>query len=188
MSAHFDNDKFLELAKKWPETVPLYLHEHFYRKLVRLSERRTNDRQASEDIAQDVLIEVWRNMKRLVSQDGFLITPYLLMLVKHKSASFYRRSMITKVTDPENLDSLISSPPAAEEYLFAHEHRHQMRLLIEDLPRRERECIQLKYLDGLSNESVAYRLGISKKSVERRLQMGIKFLRERMILKKTPEK
>ncbi len=184
MSARFDNDKFLELAKKWPDTVPLYLHTHFYRKLVRLAEKKTNNRQAAEDIVQDVLIEVWRNIKRLVQEDGFLITPYLLMLVRYRSASFYRYSLMTRATDPDQMDSLVSAQPVAEEYLFARDNRRQIRLLIGFLPRRERECIQLRYLDGLSNEAVAYRLGISKKTVEKRLQTGIKFLRERIKRKK----
>jgi len=177
MSASFDNDMFLTLAKKWPEAAAQYLFKRLYHNLVRISCQRTNNRQASEDIAQDVLVEVWRNLDRLVLQEGFLVVPYLLMLVKKRSITYYRKTTITRSVAPDSLDLFRSSLPTVEDSLDVTDARDRLLALVDMLPERERNCVHLRYLEGLSNDAVADRLGISKKTVEKRLTSGIRLLR-----------
>lgn len=184
MSASFDNDQFLELAKKWPATVPQYLYKHFYKKLVHLSLLRTNSVDASEDIVQDVLVDIWKRLDELVAREGFLIAPYLFMLVKKKSITYYYDSMLVQNNDPDALDYLISSLPSAEDQLFDKDVQRYLRMVVNRLPRRERRCLQLKYFDGISNESIATELGVSKKTVERWLTNGLRLLRQRLARKK----
>jgi len=178
MSASFDNSQFLILAKKWPAVVLKYLHKHFYHRLVHISRQRTNNHQAAEDIVQEVFIDVWRNLDRLIKQDGFLIAPYLLMLVKNKSITFYRKSSITRNFSQEALTVLASSSPTAEDLLLTKDASHQLRVMIATLPRREGDCVRLKFIDGLSNDAVADRLGVSKKTVEKRVKTAIGMLRK----------
>ncbi len=174
----FDNELFLRLARKWPKPALEYLHKHFYHKLVHFSRQKTNDLQASEDIVSDVMLYVWSKSRQLADQKGFLVAPYLLMLVRLKSITFYRQSIVVQNPSPDSLDLMSSFLPAADEQLFVKDFNMHLRVLVDSLPRRERECIKLKYFDTLSNDAIATRLGVSKKTVEKRLTSGIRLLRK----------
>ncbi|MBL7858153.1 MAG: sigma-70 family RNA polymerase sigma factor [Cyclobacteriaceae bacterium] len=178
MPASFDNDQFLELAKKWPVAGLQYLHKHFYHKLVHISRQRTNNLQASEDIVQEIFSDLWRKFDKLIAQPGFLVVPYLLMLVRNKSITYYNKSTITRSLSGDSIDSLISSLPTAEDQLLSSDSLNQLRVLVNKLPHKDRECVRLKYFEGMSNDAIAYALRISKKTVEKRLTSGIRQLRK----------
>lgn len=177
MPASFDNDQFLELAKKWPVAGLQYLHKHFYHKLVHISQQRTNNLQASEDIVQEVLSDLWRKLDKLIAQHGFLVVPYLLMLVRNRSITYYHKSITTKPLAADTLDTLISTLPTAEDILHSSDQVRQLHALVNRLPQKDRECVRLKYFEGMSNDSIAHELRISKKTVEKRLTSGIRQLR-----------
>jgi RNA polymerase sigma-70 factor (ECF subfamily) len=179
MSAKFDNDLFLDLAKRWPAAAAQYLHKRFYTKLVHLSFQRTNNMEASKDIAQDVLIAVWRKLTELSNRNGFLIEHYLYGIVKKKSISYYRNSSTIQRIDPDSLDLLANSLPSIEDHLNDKDIKDYLQDIVARLPRRERRCIQLKYFEGMSNDSIATNIGISKKSVERLITNGLRLLRLR---------
>jgi len=178
MPASFDNDQFLELAKKWPVAGLQYLHKHFYHKLVHISQQRTNNLQASEDIVQEIFSDLWRKLDKLIAQAGFLVVPYLLMLVRNKSITYYHKSTITRSLSSDTLDSLSSAIPTAEDQLIFSDGLDQLRVLVNRLPQKDRECVRLKYFEGMSNDAIAYHLRISKKTVEKRLTSGIRLLRK----------
>ncbi|MGC3947970.1 MAG: sigma-70 family RNA polymerase sigma factor [Chryseolinea sp.] len=178
MSGTFNNEHFIELARKWPSAALQYLHNRFYRKLVHISHQRTNDMQASEDIVQTILLDVCRNIEDISNDSGFLIAPHLIMLVKYKSVTFYTRSTKTIHCPSEFFDEVISTHRSAEELLFEMDDSFRLRATVERLPQRERDCIKLKFFEGLSNDMVADRLGIRKKTVERHLTLGVRLLRK----------
>lgn len=178
MTASFDNDRFLELAKQWPVAGLQYLHKHYYHKLVHISQQRTNNLQGSEDIVQEIFSDLWRKFDKLIAQPEFLVVPYLLMLVRKKSITYYHKSTITRNLPSERLDSLISSFPTAEDQLQSSDDLKQLRALVNRLPHKDRECVRLKYFEGMSNDAIAYELTISKKTVEKRLTSGIRQLRK----------
>jgi RNA polymerase sigma factor (sigma-70 family) len=178
MTAFFNNDLFLELARKWPKEVPLYLHTHFYRPLVHISQLRTNNRQASEDIVQDVLIYAWRSIDRLISRDDFLIVPYLLGLVNLKSVSHYYESAALEKRAGDTMDKLAHSLPTIEDTILRRDSWQRIQKMVETLPPGERECVRMRFFQEMSNEAIARQLGLSKKTVERRLMAGIRLLRD----------
>lgn len=182
MHANFNNDHFIELAKKWPSEVPRFLYKNFYHKLVHLAQQRTNNRQASEDIVQDIFIDVWRKLDHLVSKEGFLIAPYLLMMVKNKSITYFWKSTLIQPLTADSFDIFFGAYRSAEDEMLQEELKQQLRTWVDRLPTRERDTLKLKYFDGLANEIIADRLSISKKSVERRVTTGIRML-QRMVRK-----
>ena len=80
---------------------------------------------------------------------------------------------------PDSLfDNLAGSDPHADPYqemLFS-----QVALALEQLPQRQRECIQLSYYDGHTNSQIATSLGISRPRVTQLLNAGLKQLRARL--------
>ncbi len=178
MSAFVGGESFQYIMKKWPGAVLHYLRNRYYNKLVYISVKRTLDLQASEEIVQEALIEVWKKSNWLAKQDGLLIAPYLLKIVKNKSITFYHQSLSRKEEhQPDDLlDEFISLAPSIEAEIIKADDYKRLRAIVSGLPNREKSCIELKYFDGMSNDAIATALGISKKTVEKYLTRGIRNL------------
>lgn len=178
MSAFLDNDSFQELLLKWPGTVIQYLRKRYYHKLVHLSEKWTHNREASQDIVNEALIEVWKKSEWLARQKDLLIGPYLLGIVRFKSITFYHRaSKQEQVQPPEFLDELGSSVPSMEAEVIKLDRYKRLRDIVSALPATMSACIDMKYFKGMNNEAIATDLGISKKTVEKAIAQGLKNLR-----------
>lgn len=177
MSAFLDNDSFQELLQKWPGTVIQYLRKRYYHKLVHISEKWTHNREASQDIVNEALIEIWKKSEWLAKQKDLLIGPYLLGIVRFKSITFYHQ--VTKqeqVQSPEVLDELSSSIPSMEAEVIKLDRYNRLRDIVSNLPVTVSACIDMKYFKGMNNDAIATDLGISKKTVEKALARGIKYL------------
>jgi RNA polymerase sigma-70 factor (ECF subfamily) len=68
--------------------------------------------------------------------------------------------------------------PAAPDAFAEWEDRHDVGLVLDGLPARQREVLWLTYLDGLGPEQVAERLGITRNAVDQALHNGHRRLGE----------
>jgi RNA polymerase sigma-70 factor (ECF subfamily) len=66
--------------------------------------------------------------------------------------------------------------PSAEETATARESRQEVVDALRELPRRQRDCIALRYYLELSIEQIAATLGVSPNSVKTHLQRGLRTL------------
>jgi len=179
MSAFVDSETFQDLIRKWPNAVLQYLRKRYYRRLVYISAQTTRNREASEEIVHDALIEIWKRSEWLAKQDGLLIGPYLLRIVKNKSITFYHQSVSRKEDNQpaDLLDELISSMPSIESGLIKADKYNKLRDIVSTLPDGEKSVIELKYFHGLSNDAVGREMGISKRTVEKYHTRAIEHLR-----------
>jgi RNA polymerase sigma-70 factor (ECF subfamily) len=179
MSAAPDNDHFLKLLRAWPDKAIQLLHYYYYDSLVRLSHSKTHDEKASEDIVHEALIEVWKNHRRIGQNPELLIVPYLLTIVKNKSAAFYNKSMKLRERQLAHCNhELISDTPSRENELITAEKQNAIIRILSTFPLREKECLTLKFYQDMSNEDVAQRLKITTKAVERSVTRAYKRFRK----------
>jgi len=179
MLASIDNDRFRNLLLSWPEKAITFLYESYYDRLIRISERLTFDRKASEDIVQETFTLVWEQHKLLGQQRGQPLQHFLVRVVKNKSISFYRNKARTDAgrlkylngNENRHIDSI-------EAGIISTEKDDSIRLIISTFPRRERECLLLRLDQEMSMAEIARQLNVSKKAVERSLTSGKKRLRK----------
>jgi RNA polymerase sigma-70 factor (ECF subfamily) len=70
--------------------------------------------------------------------------------------------------------------PAAPDAFDEWEDKHDLGLLLADLPARQREVLDLAYREGLSPAQIAERLGIKRNAVDQALHNGHKRLAEKL--------
>lgn len=146
------------------------LYYQYYKTLVRVAERRTHDRSAAEDIAQEALVEAWRNFERLAKQKEMLIGPFLIRIARNKAITWYHRSaMFTRSTFMEDFWNTVSR----EVELVESEKREVLWQSVSSLPPRQHQCIEMRFRLEMSIESISARLGISRKSVEKGIAKGL---------------
>ena len=174
MSSFPDNDKLKTLMLLHPEIAIRILYHRYYSALVTIAERRTHDRKAAEDIAQEALVEAWKNFGRLATQKEILIGPYLVSIVRNKAITCYHRSAkFARNTFAD--DSWNTASTEAE--VVESERCEILWLTVSSLPPRQHECIEMRFRWEMSIEAISTRLGISRKSVEKGIAKGLRRLK-----------
>ena len=79
---------------------------------------------------------------------------------------------IDAVADLDNLD-VPCEEPSADRAIIAREELRQLQDALDRLPKRARQAVVLKKIEGLSRREIATRMGIAEKTVKRHLTEGM---------------
>jgi RNA polymerase sigma factor (sigma-70 family) len=134
--------------------------------------------QASEDIAQEVFLAAWSNLKKLRNPASFL--PWLRQVTRNQ-AHLWQRAHGRELTDETALASALDARPSAADHLLASEERRVLSEALDRLPDDAREVLILYYREESSARQVSLLLGISEEAVRQRLSRARGLLREEML-------
>ncbi len=137
--------------------------------------RVLNDGHTAEDLAQEVLMEVWR--RRADLNVNISLKAYLRRSAVNKTLNFIRDRKIK--WDDE--DKLVSIPNKSEDIvnsLVGQDLEKTIHAAIDELPERCRLVFTLSRFEEMSNQQIADELGISIKTVENQMTKALKLLRE----------
>ena len=180
MVEKFDNERFRKLLRAYPAKAVQILHQKFQRRLYGIAFYFTRDQQSSEDIVQETFIHVWENYLSLSEPHQVAIEFYLIRVTRNKSINHYHKA--TKLTLKisryyKYTQSLKHIGNAIEQDIIKKELGEEVRTLLQGFPLRERQCLEFKVDEGLSNLEIAKRLNVSVKAVERSITSANKRLR-----------
>lgn len=144
------------------------LHEE-YEPLVRLCTYLTGNTDDADDVAQETLIEAWRNRHKLVDPSG--IRPWLSAIARNchlrwKARQSHQHALLQKT---------MQVPDETSTFELDLEHQEVVGLLHEALallPDETRDLLVARFIDSLSPTEIASRLGISENNVTLRLHRG----------------
>ena len=148
-----------------------------YPHLVRMAESVVRERALAEEIAQDVMLELWRRRESLVVEQTF--RAYLIRSTRNRALNHVRHQ---RIVAREAAFAALDSPssPSAEEEVLGVELERAIRDAIEGLSENCREVFQLSRQSGLKYAEIASTLEISIKTVEKRMGQALAELRDRL--------
>ena len=125
----------------------------------------------AKDLAQNVFVKLWtmRSALREVRSFG----AYLFRMCRNAAIDYGRKHNVRVDLEEDYAETY----PLDEEY-FARETRSRMESRIAAMPEKRRRVVTLSRLEGMSNEEIALKLGISKKTVENHLNAALRELRK----------
>jgi RNA polymerase sigma factor (sigma-70 family) len=138
------------------------------------------DLELSRDVAQDVFLAVWRDLKNLRNPASFL--PWLRQTARNRANASLRSAVRRrKLGDTGLLDDLLPQitdphPGTAQEMMWREEVLALAEAL-ETLPQETREIVTLFYREGQSVAQVASLLELSEAAVKKRLSRARECLR-----------
>jgi RNA polymerase sigma-70 factor (ECF subfamily) len=115
----------------------------------------------AEDIAQDALLRAWR--RRSTLRDGARRKEWLGTIVRNEAFRQHAR------VRPDPVESLEGSEGAEDEEIVSTVERADLHAALKRLDDRDRQLIQLRYDEDLTQEAIARRLGIPDGTVKVRL-------------------
>ncbi len=160
--------------------VQLFLDEG--RSLVRLARLFVDDRDAAEDIVQESFLRLARHAGSINDLDR--APAYLRSIVLNLARDHNRRGLVSlrhQAAAGRELD--VDNDPTADvtDRLVRDERHLRVLLCVRELPRRQRDCITLRYLEGASIDRIATTLGLSPNSVKTHLRRALDNLRRALV-------
>jgi RNA polymerase sigma factor (sigma-70 family) len=124
----------------------------------------------AEDLVQDALISTFGRRRTFASVP--------------EAESYVRRAIVSRFIDSARRSSRTRRAPLAEQAVAGHSDGVDAAVDLEAslavLTARERACVVLRHLDGLSTSQTAQALGIAEGSVKRYLADGLAKLNARL--------
>ncbi|MCI0534779.1 MAG: RNA polymerase sigma factor SigZ [Verrucomicrobiales bacterium] len=141
-----------------------HIWNEFAEKLGQFIRARVSDPATAEDILQDVFVKIQKRLGEL--QDPAKIQSWIYLIARNAIIDQYRSRKET-VEVPESLSAEPDNHNGEIEELKA-----SFRRMIYSLPEPYREAVVLTEFDGLTQQQLADRLGISLSGAKSRVQRG----------------
>jgi len=147
------------------------LYARHYAAMVRLAALLMRDASMAEEIVQDAFIAMHASWRRLHDIDK--AAAYLRQSVVNKSHSVLRHRAVTERNAPPPPTDM----PSAEQGAIEQLERSAVVAALQELPRRQREALVLKYYVQLQEAQIASAMGISRGAVKSHISRAMAALR-----------
>lgn len=173
-----DDIAYFKLAKNGDVKAFEYLFKKYYSKLCHYAHQFVNDLDESEEIVQQVFVNVWQNLATITietSVQSYLyraVNNYTLNMVKQKKNRHRIASDLSYHEEKSHTDTT--------DNLLKEELSFRINAAIELLPEQCRLIFQLNRFEGLKYQEIANQLGLSIKTVENQIGKALKLMREEL--------
>lgn len=148
-----------------------------YPTLVGVAERIVGERAVGEEVAQDVMLELWRRHETISVDES--LRAYLVRAARNRALNHLRHERMKIRTAPRAAGETVTQAEAPSR-LAEEEIQAAVRRAVDGLPERCREVFELSRGQGLRYAEIASVLGISVKTVEAQMGKALRVLRERL--------
>ena len=145
-----------------------------------LAQRVLGDSNLAEEVVQETFSVVWRDANAY-GDEGGSVKSWLMAMVHHRAVDLVRREEVhcrgAGISIPQSIEI---QRDLADEVVHANDlpaERRTVNNALADLPTAQRLVLELMYLDGLSQSSLAEKTGIPLETVKSRTLLGMRRMR-----------
>lgn len=163
-----DEDAFRRLFNRYASTAKA------------LAQRVLGDSNLAEEVVQETFTVVWRDAN-VYRDEGGSVRSWLMAMVHHRAIDLVHREEVprrgARISIPHSIEV---QRGLADEVVHANDLPAERRTdndALADLPTAQRLVLELMYLDGLSQSSIAEKTGIPLGTVKSRTLLGMRRMR-----------
>lgn len=164
----FDDNALIRLAVEGRAECFSVLMDRYQGALKRCVFSMIRNRDDAEDVVQDVLLKVLRNLPTFRAESSF--RTWMTRVAINEVSQFYRRQKVRPITlPPVDLDSFQSPSMSPHGSLDSDETIRKLRRAVAGLPEIHRQILVLRDLNELSSRETAQCLDLTVRAVKSRL-------------------
>jgi RNA polymerase sigma-70 factor (ECF subfamily) len=164
-------DQLLASIRAHESSALQRLYDHFGPQVYSLAYAVVQNREAAEEITQDVFLKVWHRLEQYESGTNF--RAWLLQMTRNQAIDHIRRekkhnerSAIWNMDDLRGPSNLLD------------DDARWIRRALRTLSDPQRDAIELAFLQGMTHQQIAERLDAPLGTVKTRIRDGLQRLRE----------
>lgn len=150
------------------------LFDRYWVRLYKTAVRYLKDHEAGEEVVHDVFLNIWerRHQLEIESFPNFLLTAIRYQVYNRMRSAKPRIILTSTGIELNELDH-----NKGENRIKDQELQQELNQYLDQLPKRCQEIFYMSRVNQLSNQEIAGRLGISKRTVENQITVALKHLR-----------
>lgn len=157
-------------AESTPRTVQAYRDE-----LYRFVLKRVRNEAAAEDIVQEALVKAYTHRETL--REPSRLRSWLYQIIRHTIIDYHRGQ---RPSEPVP-DDLLPTDVGEENCQAGRELAGCLAPLLDGIPAAYREALRLADMEGVTQQDVATRLGLSLSGAKSRVQRARRMLQEALL-------
>ena len=164
-----------ELIKR-NKTVFETIFISYYSSLCAFAYKFLSSREQAEDVVQDFFVSLWIESRRLEIKNS--LRAYLFTSIRNRCLDSYKRRDSFEKYRKYILSDNREPDLEEDEMMTESELRMAVYKALQSCSPRSREIFSMSWIDGLNNQQIADRLGLSKRTVELQISNARKTLRK----------
>lgn len=128
----------------------------------------------AEELAQEIFVKLWTGRQNIDPERNF--NTYLYISARNATMNFLRQKYVRDSFAADQM-KVAEESVSGEDFVMAREIDLLVDMALMKMPNQRKAVYDLNRKEGLSNEEIAERLGISKKTVENHMSLALKELR-----------
>jgi RNA polymerase sigma-70 factor (ECF subfamily) len=155
------------------------LYDRYSAMLFGMLMRILRDKQAAEEVLQDIFLQLWRNAGQFDAGRGSLAA-WLLVIGRNRAISRLRGRSGREVLEEEEgafANTFVSSQNVEEE-AWRTELRASLTAALSRLPEEQRQAVELAYFEGMTQSEIAARTRAPLGTVKTRVRTAMQSLKQ----------
>src|ERR1043165_4815017 len=180
--AEADREHFADLlvlvATRQDRTAYAELFSYYAPRVKSYLMRLGADNAQAEEIAQDVMVTVWRKAG-LFDRRQASVSTWIFRIARNRRIDVFRRTKRPDL-DPEETMILPSGVEAPEARIEAMETRTRVRAAMKELPEEQVQLLRLAFYEGLSHREIAEKLDVPLGTVKSRIRLAFAKMKSKL--------
>lgn len=165
--------KLLQQIAVGNEVAFRQVYHQFYKKLLHFAFILTKNKEAAEEVVEDVFIKIWKNRRNAEAIRNLNV--YLYTATKNTCLNYLSSKANDSISKPFDAISIVLTEPVCPEQLFIYRETFtKIKNAIETLPPRCKMIFKLVREDGLKYKEVAKILNVSPNTVDAQMTIAIR--------------
>ena len=155
------------------------LFRQYYTPLCLYAASITGETDVAEEIVEELFYVLWKDREKLKNVRSF--SSYLFQMARFTVYDYFDRLIVSEKYTNEYLQDACQAE-SEEETLFVRELQSIINRTVERMSPQRSKIYRMSREEGLSNDEIAKRLDISKRTVENHLTAALAILRKVLYL------
>lgn len=171
-------DLLVRVATQQDRTAYAELFSYYAPRVKSYLLRLGADNSLAEEIAQDVMVSVWRKAAQFDRAQASVST-WIFRIARNRRIDVFRRAR-RPALDPEEPMILPSGVEAPDARIDAMEIETRVRVAMQGLPKEQLLLIRLAFYEGLSHREIAEKLDVPLGTVKSRIRLAFLKMKTRL--------